>query len=610
MRNFKFLISFAVVFSLVYPLSETNAGGDNQPYTVTSVPREMSYQGILRDSAGDPVEDSVYSITFRIFDVASGGTSMWDETLPCTTTAGVFNTMFNNVDLPFDEDYWLELEIDTEILDPRQKMGMVGYAAAADTADYAQQVATVDGATGGTISGDVDIQSNLSVDGDINATGKAAIGSGHTNTGVMAFVAGENSTAGGDWSTVSGGSGDTASGDYSTVGGGLVNIASGEHSAVAGGFDNHAGGDESFVGGGLSNIAGGNRAVVGGGTENIADSGSCVVGGGVYNEATEYAATIGGGRGNKARGEYSVVGGGGGITAADSNAAIGDYSVISGGQANIASAAAAAVGGGNFNTASGEGSVVSGGYAGLASGENATIGGGWHNHASGSVATVGGGQEDTASGFYATVPGGYRNSASGPYSFAAGSSAKANHSGSFVWGDNSPGDFASTGNNQFLIRASGGVGIGTNNPTAALHVNGEAKCEVGGVDFYMVPQGAIIMWSGTLASIPSGWALCDGTSGTPDLRNRFIYGVNSGENPGATGGSATIPDHDHVVDIVQFNSLPTSWVWYGCPTLGGGSRVADYRHSHPVDPPATTSTSDGSASNIPPYFKLAFIMKL
>lgn len=59
----------------------------------------------------------------------------------------------------------------------------------------------------------------------------------------------------------------------------------------------------------------------------------------------------------------------------------------------------------------------------------------------------------------------------GAYSFAAGTQAKANHTGAFVWGDNTFADFASTGNNQFLIRAGGGVGVGTNAPAAQLHVS-------------------------------------------------------------------------------------------------------------------------------------------
>jgi hypothetical protein len=70
------------------------------------------------------------------------------------------------------------------------------------------------------------------------------------------------------------------------------------------------------------------------------------------------------------------------------------------------------------------------------------------------------------------VPGGKYNYAGGAYSFAAGQKAKATNDGTFVWSDSQGTDFSSTTNNQFLIRAQGGVGIGTNNPQSTLHVNG------------------------------------------------------------------------------------------------------------------------------------------
>lgn len=69
-----------------------------------------------------------------------------------------------------------------------------------------------------------------------------------------------------------------------------------------------------------------------------------------------------------------------------------------------------------------------------------------------------------------------------------------------------------------------------------------------------VPAGVIVMWSGSIASIPSGWALCDGGGGRPDLRNRFIVGAGSGYAVGATGGAdtvtlttANIPSHTHSI---------------------------------------------------------------
>lgn len=67
-----------------------------------------------------------------------------------------------------------------------------------------------------------------------------------------------------------------------------------------------------------------------------------------------------------------------------------------------------------------------------------------------------------------------------------------------------------------------------------------------------VPSGVISMWSGSLATIPSGWSLCDGTNGTPDLRDKFIVGAGSSYSVSDTGGenshiltSSELPSHSH-----------------------------------------------------------------
>jgi len=102
----------------------------------------------------------------------------------------------------------------------------------------------------------------------------------------------------------------------------------------------------------------------------------------------------------------------------------------------------------------------------------ATVGGGANNTASATSASVGGGFGNLASGMGSTVPGGQYNEAVGDFSLAAGIRAKAHHTGSFVWADSVDANFASTAPNQFLIRASGGVGIGTTSPQSTLDVNG------------------------------------------------------------------------------------------------------------------------------------------
>ncbi|MBU0492309.1 MAG: hypothetical protein KKA73_01870 [Chloroflexi bacterium] len=109
----------------------------------------------------------------------------------------------------------------------------------------------------------------------------------------------------------------------------------------------------------------------------------------------------------------------------------------------------------------------------------ATVGGGYHNIASSVDATVGGGTDNTASGWYATVPGGHSNTAQGLYSFAAGRRAKANHQGAFVWADSTDANFASTANDQFSVRASGGVNFTTG--AAPFLVNGNAFAVTGTV---------------------------------------------------------------------------------------------------------------------------------
>jgi hypothetical protein len=183
-------------------------------------------------------------------------------------------------------------------------------------------------------------------------------------------------------------------------------------------------------------------------------TGATIGGGGVSaypNQVTANNATVAGGYGNTASGGTAAVGGGGRNIASSSRA------TVSGGHYNTASGERATVGGGYSNEASSGEATVAGGYNNTASSEHATVGGGYNNTAGAGNATVGGGAGNTASAGSATVPGGWDNTASGSYSFAAGRQAKANHQGAFVWGDSTDTDVVSTGNNQFNVRASGGV---------------------------------------------------------------------------------------------------------------------------------------------------------
>ncbi|HEX2896900.1 MAG TPA: hypothetical protein VHP63_02490 [candidate division Zixibacteria bacterium] len=192
------------------------------------------------------------------------------------------------------------------------------------------------------------------------------------------------------------------------------------------------------------------------GQTNTASGDHSVVSGGIDNYATASYATVAGGQNNGANLDHDFVGGGA------NHSAQGPFATVSGGIENSATAYGSFIGGGETNYANGNYAVVGGGVA---------------NSASGEASTIGGGESNGASGRTSTVPGGSLNVASGDYSFASGRRAKAEHKGTFVWADHENVDFQSTDSGQFLIRASGGVGINTDSPEVALHVAGDLKVE-------------------------------------------------------------------------------------------------------------------------------------
>ena len=98
-----------------------------------------------------------------------------------------------------------------------------------------------------------------------------------------------------------------------------------------------------------------------------------------------------------------------------------------------------------------------------------------------------------------------------------------------------------------LIADSSVTGAAINNLTITTDDIANNAVTTSKIDFgtALVPLGGIIMWSGT--TIPTGWALCNGSNGTPNLQDRFIVGAGSGYAVGATGGSAnaTLVSHNH-----------------------------------------------------------------
>jgi hypothetical protein len=148
-----------------------------------------------------------------------------------------------------------------------------------------------------------------------------------------------------------------------------------------------------------------------------------------------------------------------------------------------------------------------------------------------------------------------------------------------------------------------------------------------------VPTGAILLWSGSTGSIPATWFLCDGTNGTPDLRNSFIVGAGSTYAVNATGGTADaiVVTHTHATTVSTqtltgsveniSETFATNGTASGVFTKGAGSGITfinndpgdagsftfDGTHTHTVT--NASAGVSGTNANLPPYYALAYIMK-
>lgn len=164
---------------------------------------------------------------------------------------------------------------------------------------------------------------------------------------------------------------------------------------------------------------------------------------------------------------------------------------------------------------------------------------------------------------------------------------------------------------------------------------------------HYVPTGGIIMWSGAVSAIPTGWVLCDGTNSTPNLVDRFIVGsgtdVGGTHDVGDTGGAnsltlteAQLPAHTHGAGTLATNETGdhyhldgevmdvTAEATYGFTSDTSASRVdqsqsetkSDHAHtstagahSHTISGSTGSTGSGSSIDNRPAYYALAFIMK-
>ena len=425
----------------------------------------FTYQGELTDD-GIPV-DGTCDFEFNLYDALTDGTHVAGPVSKPEepVTNGRFTVSIDFGTNTFTGDArWLEIAVccpspcapaDRETLTPRQELTPAPHALAL-VGLWTQQNATSPNLIGG-------YNGNTVEAGAVGVT----IGGGGAAGGGGRQCGGPNH-AWDDWASVAGGSGNEAGTDD-------------------GDPTNQPG---AAVGGGCGNAATGEGAAISGGQGNVASGIASTVAGGHYNDAINDGASVGGGADHWVAGFCATVAGG------DYNMATGDWATVGGGARNSATEMHATIGGGDQNDATEW-------YA--------TVGGGDWNDASGAHATVGGGSWNGASGGYATVPGGANNAAAGGYSLAAGRRAKAYHTGAFVWADSTDADFASSADDQFLIRATGGVGIETNSPQAKLHVGGTA-----GVDGIMFPDGTLQTTAAT--AVLSAWSLT-GNAGTSPPAN-------------------------------------------------------------------------------------------
>lgn len=188
------------------------------------------------------------------------------------------------------------------------------------------------------------------------------------------------------------------------------------------------------------------------------------------------------------------------------------------------------------------------------------------------------------------------------------------------------GNLSVTGTSAFT-----GVSTFTASPVVPTVVASDDSTKAASTAFVrdIIPTGVIVMWSGSIATIPTGWLLCNGSDGTPDLRNKFIIAANADDAGVAktsitgsatqTGGSkdATLVSHTHtatVTDPQHRHSFSTILGSGGTllpdeETRGTvGSRFTEFA-STGITVSNSTVGSSGTDANLVPYYSLAYIMK-
>jgi hypothetical protein len=444
----------------------------------------FTYQGRLTDTSS-PANGS-YDLRFTVYDALTGGSAVGGP-LTNTSTAvsnGVFTVVLDFGTVFPGANRWLEIAARTNgnggfsVLSPRQPLTAAPYAVTAGTVTGVVPGAGLSGTYGGPVT-----FNNTGNSFSGNGSGLVDLNANNLASGTVPSAALNNA-----WKTTGNTGASPTNGNFiGTTDFQPLELWVNQSRALRLEPDSNNFGAPNVIGGSPANLVDPGiygATIAGGGVLNYTNIGYPPVVG--SNRVSAVWGTIGGGLRNTVAGNHSTIGGGSdnfiGAAAYDSVIGGGEFnvinnsnsqSVIAGGNFNQATGVAAAMGGGSDNiVAVGVYGTVSGGYANIVSNTLATVAGGFNNTVNGYAASVSGGYINSAAGEYASIPGGYHNSVTGNSGFAAGNRAQALHDGTFVWSDATGAPFSSTGSNQFLVRAAGGVGIGTASPQAQLQVTG------------------------------------------------------------------------------------------------------------------------------------------
>ncbi|MBA4387070.1 MAG: hypothetical protein C0404_03755 [Verrucomicrobia bacterium] len=390
------------------------------------VPQLMNYQGRLL--SGTNLVNGNVGLSLRLFNVASGGSVIYEDSNTVTVVDGLYSTFIGDnstvgslVNALTNSQVWIEVAVNGVALAPRERLASAGYSL---------------GTRGLLVTTNMSVVFNPAQNVIDPLAPLSAIGGGNQN--IIQSNAYRSVIGGGGGNTIQ------TNANASFLGGGEGNSI-------------QAYAYYSFLGGGggnsirLSAIC----SVLGGGSGNSIQTNAyySVLGGGEDNsiQPDAWRAVLGGGQQNSIQ-----VGAG--------------HSFLGGGQGNSiqTNASSCFLGGGDNN------SIQHDAY-------DSVLGGGSGNSIQHDTwrAFIGGGEGNKigVNAYYSVIPGGLNNAVSNGArnAFAAGYRAKANHAGSFVWADRQESDFASTATNQFLIRASGGLGVNVTNSAYTADFGGRIR---------------------------------------------------------------------------------------------------------------------------------------